>query len=157
MSKTKSELYKMVSDLITKDKFEEEIKKRSNEYEGLLSDEAIAYIIVDELGKDLVESVTISELKNKDNVSLTVKVEDFKEPREFKRKNGSIGQVVNLVVSDGTGKCNLTLWDKDVEVVKNDKIKKGSELRIVNGYVKVTDFGLEINIGKWGAFFINGK
>lgn len=147
----------MVSDLITKDKFEEEIKKRSKEYEGLLSEEAIAYIIVDELGKDLVESVIISELKNKDSVSLTVKVEDFKEPREFKRKDGSTGQVANLVVSDKTGKCNLTLWDKDVEVVKNGKIKKGSMLRIVNGYVKVTDFGLEINIGRWGAFFINNK
>lgn len=147
----------MVSDLMPKDKFEEEIKKRDDEYEGLLSEEAIAYLIVDELGRNIMDKAIISELKDGESVSLEVKVEDIKEPREFKRKDGSTGQVVNIVIKDETAKCRLTLWDKDVEAVKKSRIKKGSRIKIVNGYVKVSDFGVEINIGRWGLFFINGE
>lgn len=156
MHKSKSELYELVNDVMNKEKFEEEIKKRFQDYEGLLNEEAIAYLIVDELGKSVMESLSISELKDGDSVSLVVKVEDVGEPREFKRKDGSKGQVVNLAITDGTGRCRLTLWDKDVDTIKNRKIKKDSRIRIVNGYVKVTDFGMEINIGRWGLFFING-
>ena len=154
MYKTKSELYELVSDLMGKDRYDREIEKRFEDYEGLLSEEAIAYLLVDELGRNVMESVSISDLKNKDSVSLIVEVEDLGEPRSFNRKDGSVGQVANITVGDETARCRLTLWDKDVEAVKNGKIKKGTKIRIVNGYVKVTDFGLEINIGRWGAFFI---
>ena len=154
MYKTKSELYELVSDLIGRDRFDVEIEKRFDEFEGLLSEEAIAYLIVDELGANVVESVSISELKAGDGVSLMVEVEDVVEPREFKRKDGSSGHVANLVVKDETARCRLTLWDKDVEAVKSGRIKIGSRIRIVNGYVKVTDFGMEINIGRWGLFFV---
>ncbi len=156
MSKTRSELYELVSDLIDKEKFEEEIEKRFQEYEGLLSEEAIAYLMVDELGRSVMESTSISELKEGDSVSLIVNVEDVREPREFLRKNGSKGQVVNVEITDGTGRCRLTLWDKDVEAVRSGKIKRGSKIRIVNGYVKVSDFGTEINIGRYGQFFVDG-
>jgi replication factor A1 len=154
MYKTKSELYELVKDQMTEDKFNKEIAKRYNEYEELLSEDAIAYLIVDELGKNLIETVRISDLKDGDSVSLEVKVEDIKKPREFKRKNGTMGQVANLFVTDESATCRLTLWDKDVEAVLDGKIKKGSKIRIVNGYVKDSSFGLEINIGKWGLFFV---
>lgn len=155
MYKTKSELYELVKDLMAEEKFNEEITKRYNEYEELLSEDAIAYLIVDELGKNVMEKITISDLKDGDSVSLEVKVEDIKKPREFKRKNGSLGQVANIFVTDETATCRLTLWDKDVEAVLDGKIKKGSTIRIVNGYVKDSNFGLEINIGKWGLFFVS--
>jgi len=154
MYKTKSELYEMVRDLMAKDKFDKEIRKRFDEYEGLLSEEAIAYLMMDELGKNVMDKMMISDLKEGDSVSMVVDVEDVKDPREFKRKNGNVGQVVNIDVKDETGRCRLTLWDKDVEAVKDSRIKKGSKIKIVNGYVKVSDFGTEINIGRWGLFFI---
>ncbi|UCE38428.1 MAG: DNA-binding protein [Thermoplasmata archaeon] len=157
MYKTKSELYELVSDLMTKDEYETEIKKRFEEYEGLLSEEAISYLIIDELKRNIVETTTISEFKDKESVSLEVRVEDIGGPREFKRKNGSLGQVVNITVFDKTGKCRLTLWGKDVETVKNKIIKIDSKIKIVNGFVKITDFGPEINIGRWGLFFVDGK
>ncbi len=140
--------------MMPKDKFEEEIRKRYDEYEGLLDEDAIAYLLVDELGKTVMEKISISELKEGDSVSLVVDVEEIKEPREFKRKNGNVGQVANIFVKDETGQCKLVLWDKDVEAVKDGRIKKGTKIKIVNGYVKVSDFGTEINIGRWGTFFI---
>jgi len=157
MYKTKLELYEMISDLMAKDRFDEEIRKRFDEYEGLLSEEAIAYLMVDELGENVMDKTTIYDLKEGESVSLVVEVEDVREPREFKRKNGNMGQVANIIVKDETAQCRLTLWDKDVEAVKDGRIKKGSKIKIVNGYVKVSDFGTEINIGRWGLFFIDGR
>lgn len=157
MYKTKSELYEMISDMMGKDQFNKELKKRYNEYEGLLSEDAIAYLLVDELGKNVVDNITIADLKDGDNVSLKVEIEDVKEPREFIRKNGNKGQVANIDIKDETGRCRLVLWDKDVEAVKNGRIKIGSKIKILNGYVKVSDFGVEINIGRWGLFFIEGE
>jgi replication factor A1 len=156
MYKTKSELYELVSDLLSKEEFDSKIEKEYEEYEGLLSEDAVAYLLVDELGRNVMETVSISDLKGGDSASLVVKVDDVGNPKEFKRKDGSTGQVVNISISDKTGKCRLTLWDKDVESVKEGKIKKGMKLRIINGYVKVSDFGMEINIGRWGAFFEEG-
>jgi replication factor A1 len=157
MYKTKSELYDLVKDIMTQEEFESEIKKRMEEYEGLLSEEAISYLIVDEKGRIIPTKQKVSDLKHGESVSVDVKVHEIKEPREFKRKNGSKGHVVNIVVFDETGKCRLTLWDKDVEAVKSGIITNDSEIRIVNGYVKVTDFGTEISCGRWGLLFIDGK
>ncbi len=157
MHKTKSELYELVRNLMTEEEFESEIKMRFDEYEGMLSELSIAYLIVDENGKNIPTTLSISDIKHGDSVSLDVKVDEIKDPKEFERKNKTRGQVLNIIVSDKTGRCRLTLWDKDVETVKNSDIKIDSKLRIVNGCVKVTDFGTEINLGKWGVLFIDGK
>jgi replication factor A1 len=157
MYKTKSELYDLVKDLMTQEEFESEIQKRMAEYEGLLSEEAISYLIVDGKGRIVPTKQKVADLKHGDSASLEVKVQEIKESREFKRKNGTKGEVVNIIVFDETGKCRLTLWDKEVEAVKNGIITIDSNIRIVNGYVKVTDFGTEISCGRWGLLFIDGK
>jgi replication factor A1 len=157
MYKTKSELFELVKDIMTKDEFESEIKKKTEEYEGLLNEDAISYLIVDEKGRIAPTKQKVSDLKHGDSASLEVKVEEIKDPREFKRKNGTEGQVVNIIVTDETGKCRLTLWDKEVEAVKNGIITIDSKIRIANGFVKVTDFGTEISCGRWGLLFVDGK
>jgi replication factor A1 len=157
MYKTKSELYGLIKDLMTKEEFESEIKKRIDEYEGLLSEEAISYLIADEKGRIVPTKQKVIDLKHGESASLEVKVQEVQEPREFKRKNGSSGSVVNIIVFDETAKCRLTLWDNDVKAVKSGIITNDSKVRIVNGYVKVTDFGTEISVGRWGLLFIEGK
>jgi replication factor A1 len=154
MYKTKSELYEVVKDIMTLEEFESEIKKRVHECEDLLTDEAIAYLIVDELGKKVVRGTTISELKNGDNVSLTVVVEELGKIREFNKKDGTKGTVANITVSDETGTCRFTLWNKDVEALTSNKITVGSKIKIINGYVKTSNFGTEISTGRWGMFSV---
>ena len=56
--------------------------------------------------------------------------------------------MTNLVIFDETERCGLTLLDSDVEGVKSGKIKIGSRINIVNDFAKVSDFGLEVNIGR---------
>ena len=154
MDKTVDELFELVKDRMDKETFESDIKKRTEEYEGLLSEAAVAYLIADELGADIAETAHISGLKHGDTASLEVRVDEISKVREFSRKNGSRGQVVNVTISDDTGQCRLTLWDKEVEHVKGGQITSGSRIRIINGYVKVTDFGVEVNLGRWGNFFV---
>lgn len=154
MYKTKSELYEIVKEIMTKDEFESEIKRRIKEYEDLLTDEAIAYLMVDEFGKKVVPSTTISQIKNGDNVSLTVEVIEIGNVKEFGKKDGTKGQVANITVKDESGTCRFTLWNRDVEAITNKKINVGSKIKIVNGYVKVSNFGVEISTGRWGMFFV---
>jgi replication factor A1 len=154
MQGTKSELYEIIKDVMTKQEFESEIKKRVSECEDLLTEEAIAFLLVDELGKKVVPGTTISELKNGDNASLIVEVRELGTIREFNKKDGSKGQVANITVADETGTCRFTLWNKDVEALTTSKIHVGSKIKIVNGYVKISNFGTEISTGKWGMFSV---
>jgi ssDNA-binding replication factor A large subunit len=154
MYKTKSELYEAVSDIISQNEFEKRVKSLVDEYEGLLNEDAVSYLIVDELGRNVVRCPSISDLKHGDSVSLDVVVEEIGNIREFNKKDGGKGTVANITISDGKGTCRFTLWNKDVEVLTNNKIKVGSKIKIVNGYVKVSNFGTEISVGRWGMFTI---
>ncbi len=154
MKQTKSELYQKISDLISKKEFDEKIKYHKNEYDGLIDEDTIALLIVDELGRNKEYFCKITDIKDGNECTLTAKVKKISDTRKFSRKNGSNGEVVNLELFDQTGKCNLVLWNNEVELIKNNKIKKGSNIKIVNGYVRNGYTGLEINVGKYGLIEI---
>lgn len=154
MYKTKKDLYKFVRDLMTKQEFEDEIKRRSKEFNRLLDEDTIAFLIVDELGKNLEAINKIVDLKPDSEYTIFGTVINVYESRIFKRKNGRNGKVVNMDIQDDTGICRLVLWDKDVERVNNKEIIKGSKIKIINGYTKQGYSGLEINLGRWGLLDI---
>ena len=52
MHKNKDQLYEDINDLITKNKFEKEIKNRKKEYDDLIDENTLALLIVDELGRN---------------------------------------------------------------------------------------------------------
>ncbi|MDH7517497.1 MAG: OB-fold nucleic acid binding domain-containing protein [Candidatus Thermoplasmatota archaeon] len=150
MHKNKDQLYEVVKDLKTKNDFEKEIKKIRKEYDDLLDEDAAALLIVDELGRNKQNICKISDLKSDTECTVFGKITKISESRNFKRKNGSNGMVVNLELSDETGTCKLVLWNKDVELLKNKVIKKGTNVKVVNGYVKDGFNCLELNVGRWG-------
>lgn len=150
MHKNKDQLYEDIKDLITKNKFEKEIKNRKKEYDDLIDENTLALLIVDELGRNKQNVSKIADLEPGSECIVLGKIIGISEPRNFKRKNGSSGRVVNLEITDGTGVCGLALWDKDVDLVKNKTIQEGTSLKVVNGYIKDGFNGLEINVGKWG-------
>ena len=150
MHKNKDQLYEDIKDLITKNKFEKEIKNRKKEYDDLIDENTLALLIVDELGRNKQNVSKIADLEPGSERIVLGKILGISEPRNFKRKNGSSGRVVNLEITDGTGACGLALWDKDVDLVKNKTIQEGTSLKVVNGYIKDGFNGLEINVGKWG-------
>ena len=154
MHKTKDQLYEQIKDLKTKKQFQEEIKKIKEEYDDLLDEDVIALLIVDELGRNTQNICKISELSTGLDCTVAGKILDIKSAKNFNRKNGTIGKVINLELSDESGKCLLALWDKDVELVSNKSIKIGSNIKVINGYVKDGFEGIELNIGRWGLLEI---
>ena len=149
MHKNIDQLYEDVKDLITKDEFEKKIKDGKKEYDDLLDENTLALLIVDELGRNKQNISNIAELESGIECTVFGKVTSIGELRSFKRKNGSLGRVVNLELTDETGSCGLALWDKDVDLIKNNIIREGTNIRIINSYIKDGFNGIEINVGRW--------
>lgn len=144
-----NELYNQIKDLKTEKEFEEEVSKRQKDFDSLFDRETVALLIVDELGRNKQNISKISELKQGIETTVYARVTNIGKQRSFNRKNGSSGRVLNLEISDETGSCGLALWDDGVELVKNKKIKIGSNLKVINGYVKNGFNGIELNSGRW--------
>ncbi|MEA3457630.1 MAG: OB-fold nucleic acid binding domain-containing protein [Candidatus Thermoplasmatota archaeon] len=155
MHKTKVQLYENVKDLKTKKKFEQEIKSMQKECDDLFDEDTIALLLVDEMGRNKQSTSKISDLEHGLECTVFGKITNISESKNFERKNGSSGRVVNLELTDDTGSCGLVLWDKDVELVKSNKIKEGTNVKVVNGYIKNGFTGLEVNIGRWGMLEID--
>ena len=154
MHKTKDQLYECIKDLKTKNEFKEEIKKIKQEYDDLFDNDTAALLIVDELGRNKQNLSKINELESGMECTVFGKITSINQSRTFNRKNGSTGKVINLELTDDTGKCGLALWDKDVDLVKNKTIQIGTNVKVVNGYVKDGFNGIEINSGRWGLIEI---
>lgn len=154
MHKTKDQLYEQIKDIKTKKEFEEEIKKKQKEYDDLLDENTVALLIVDELGRNKLNISKITDLQHGIECTVFGRITNIGESRVFNRKNGSNGRVINLELTDETGTCGLVLWDKDVDLVKNKTIQKGTNVKVVNGYVKDGFNGTELNAGRWGLIEI---
>lgn len=149
MQKNKNQLYEEIKDLKTKKDFLIEINKIKKDYDDLLDDDAAALLIVDELGRNKQNICKISELKPEMECTVFGKITNINQSKNFNRKNGSSGKVINLELADETGKCGLALWDKDVELVSKKIIQIGTKLKVINGYTKNGFNGIEINVGRW--------
>jgi len=154
MHRSKELLYESIKDLKSKQEFEKEIKSKSIDFGNLLDEDTIALLIVDELGRNYQVLKKIGEIESNSEYTVTGMVERIYESRQFKKKNGKIGKVINLDIKDDTGSCRLVLWNKDVDLIKIKKIKVGTKLKIINGYTKKGYSGIEINLGRWGLLDI---
>ena len=143
-------LYLLVEDLITKERFLREIEKRKKEYGDLLNDEAVAYMIVDELGRNPGNRMKIIDLYDGINATIEAKIERIGYV-EIK-KNGQY-RLMRIDISDDTGKCRLILWNEEIDEIGKD-LKEGMRIKIINGYVKENIYGLQVTLGKWGMLVI---
>jgi replication factor A1 len=152
MHKTKDQLYDLVKDLKNKKEYEDEINARFLKCNKILNKDTIALLLVDELGRNKQVFSKISELQPNSEYTIVGTITHIYDSKSFKRKNGTRGKVINLIISDDSASCRLVLWNKDVEQVLNKKITIGSTIKIINGYTKNGYNGLEINVGRWGMF-----
>jgi replication factor A1 len=152
MRRTKTELYEQISDLKAKKDFDKEIKKRYTQYGELVDKDTIAFLLVDELGRNTQSTTPIADLRPDSDFTVVGRVLSVSDSRTFRRKNGSAGKVLNLEIADDTGTCKCVLWNGDIDKVKNKDIRVGTTIKIVNGYTKQGYSGdLEINLGRWGT------
>jgi replication factor A1 len=91
--------------------------------------------------------VNINELKvGMNNINLKATVADLAEPREVMTKFGTVTQLVEATLEDGTGSIKLTLWGK-----QSEGIEKGKEVEVTNGFTKQFREELQLGIGRGGS------
>ena len=94
----------------------------------------------------------ISDLKiGQSKVDVEAEVKSIEEPRSFS-KFGKEVRVANAIIDDGSGSMKLTLWNDDI-----DKVKEGSKVKITNGYVNEFNGEKQLTAGKFGKMEIGGK
>jgi len=142
--------YEKVKDVISLEDFQKRLDERIKEFNDLIDESASAALIIDELGRSEHKTDKISHVEIGKSTTLKVRVKSISEIRKFEKRTGGTGEVVNVDITDGTGNIKLVLWDGDVELVRSEKIKKNSMLKILNGYVKQGRYNIEISLGKNG-------
>ena len=85
---------------------------------------------------------------NQGKVEIEASVKELGPIREF-NKFGKIGKVCNVKIEDSSGSVSLTLWNDEIE-----KVKEGSKIKIINGYVKEWQGEKQISAGKFGKIEI---
>ena len=131
------------------------IEDKQDELSGLVSEEGAAYIVARELGISLLKetkrqfkiSNLMSGLRSVDIVGRIVEISDT---RDFER-NGKPGQVTNLVIGDETGVVRLSMWNEEIDKIKEFDLKEGETIKLTGGYVKMDNRGnneLRIGCGK---------
>jgi len=143
--------YAKARDVLSREEFDSRVREKSEEWGGLLDEDAAARLVLDELGRGTADFQAVRGLQEGMEVTLRVRVDSVGPVREFSRQDGSSGRVVNLDVSDDTGRCRLVLWDQDVALVERGRVGVGSTLRLLDCFVRVSRFGTEVARGKFGT------
>ncbi len=126
------------------------IEELRAEFGSLLTDHTLELIAMDERGLLVTNKKDVSELRDREEASMDVRVKRVFDAREFKKRDGGTGRVRNIEIEDDTGSCRLVLWDDDVNLPEECGVKEGSKLRLVNCYVKYSDFGVDVSKGRKG-------
>jgi len=154
MHRTKDEVYGDVKDIVSQDEFTRAVHERAYEYNHLIDEDTVALLLVDEWGRNKQGNCAIADLEPSMECTVAGSVIYMGEERQFTRRNGTQGKVLNVTISDGTGSCGLVLWDKDVEVAQSSALRPKTNVKIINGYVKQGRNGLELNVGRWSVLEI---
>ena len=78
-------------------------------------------------------------------VSIEGTIDSLTEPRTVNLRAGGTAQVADAVISDETGTIKLSLWDDQINMVK-----QGDRISIENGYTQAFRGENSLNIGMYG-------
>lgn len=89
------------------------------------------------------EFTPISDIVPDENYSIRGRVSGIGEIREFSKKDGSVGMVSSIYISDDTGRIRVTLWNEMAEMAENVDID--TEIEVIDAYAK-TGFNNEVEL-----------
>jgi len=178
MSISIDELYqKLLASGISEAELEKQVRHKESEFGGFMSTQGILFIIAKENGifvqsPDVNEqqyenfeeeidydefTVALSELEEEmRNIVILGKILQIYEPREFSRKDGSVGKVASFLIGDNSQNMKVILWDDKVDIVKNEFFRGGELIRIIGAYCKKgRNNNLEVHLGKRGKIILS--
>ena len=92
----------------------------------------------------------VNELKDRAAVDeMILKIKSKEEPREVR---GGTLKVCNAVGEDATGSVTITLWNDDI-----DKVKEGDTIKITKGWASIFQDQMQVSTGKFGSMEIMGQ
>ncbi len=141
------EYYQKVEDIYSIEEFEDHIEDKRKKYDDFLDDEALAYMVVAEHGRNTDAMDHIRDIEPGEEATIKGEIVDLGQLRTFDSKNGE-GRVRNVRIDDGTGSIKVVFWNEETERVMDFEI--GMKLKVINGYVQDRGYGLQISPGKWG-------
>lgn len=146
--KTKTEVLQLVED-------------KKNKFAGLLTDNGALYMLAKEydvdleLSKTLTEKIKLSQLAaGMQNLELIVRVIHIFAPKTYE-KEGKKGSYCKLIVADDSGEIKLTLWNKDVEKLSEEKIQRNDLLLLKNCFVTEFNGIKQLSMGKGSELVTN--
>ena len=141
---------------LSEDEVNQKIGEKQIELSGLVSPEGAAYIVGKELGVNLLKEPAKRRLKVKNvipgirSVDIAGRIVNISDKRDFER-GGKTGSVVNITLGDDTGVVRLSLWNSEIELLKELDVKEGDVVKVTGGYVKEDNRGnSEIRLGRMG-------
>ena len=75
-----------------------------------------------------------------------MKVVDVGEPRSVSGRDGLTHRVADVLVGDETGSIVMTLWDRNIELVR-----PGAVITVRNGFVGTFKGHMRLNLGRGGS------
>ena len=108
--------YALVSDLMTREEFEERVEEKSTALGGVVDEVTAAMLVVEDLGRSHVKIGDIPKAEAA-VVSFFGKILSIDGPREFRREGEDPGMLATLVLGDPTGTTKTTLWDERAAAV----------------------------------------
>lgn len=79
-------------------------------------------------------------------VNLKVKVVRIGETKEIPSRYGPSKKVTEAVVGDKTGVITMSLWEDQI-----DDVKEGDVISVKNGYISLVQGHMRLNVGKYGS------
>jgi hypothetical protein len=148
--------YERVKARLTEAEFRAKVEAERAAFDGLLDDEALALLVLDELGANEGAYLTLADLHGRTEATVRATVERVEAPRTFERAGRPPGRLVGCAISDATGRARLVLWDRDVEKVEDGTLHAGARVTIVNARVKESNWGLELHVSPWTVLEVEG-
>ncbi len=149
------ELYQKVSDIYSRDEFEEMIDEKKEKYDDFFNERAIAKMIMTEEGRNESALTQIGEVEPGETYTLEGEIIDLGTLRTFEKDSGE-GRVRNVRIDDGTGTIKVVFWDEDTERVE-EEFEIDTRLKVINGRVEDKGYGKQISAGKWGEVVVVGE
>jgi len=107
-----------------------------------------------ELKVPLLSLTKINELKpGMPDVDVLSKVMHVGSIRKFERPSGEAGQVVDVILNDGSGSVRLVAWNERAEVVRG--LSAGDVVLVEGAYTREGAMGISLNLGKWSTMTVN--
>jgi len=95
----------------------------------------------------------INEIRPEGEINIIARVIRVSSIRTYQR-DGKEGHVASLELQDETGKISYTLWNRDVDLIKDLELNEGDSVKILSAQVRERDE--EISLSHWDGRIIKG-